>query len=69
MRLPKLPERAPVKITINVSPALQQALSAYAEFYRAVYGEAEPVTELIPAMLQSFIDGDRDFLRRQREAV
>ena len=66
LRLPKLPDRVPVKITISVSPDLNQALSDYAVLYQHTYGQAEPVQELIPAMLASFLEGDRSFARRRR---
>jgi hypothetical protein len=67
LRLPKLPERTPVKITIAVSPELNQALIDYAALYGEVYGQAEPVQELVPAMLARFLDGDKAFTRRRRE--
>lgn len=66
LRLSKLPERTPVKVTISVSPELNQALLDYAALYEETYGQAEPVQELIPAMLASFLDGDRLFARRRR---
>ncbi len=66
LRLAKLPDRTPVKITISISPDLNQALADYAELYRATYDQAEPVQELIPAMLASFLDGDKAFARRRR---
>ncbi len=67
LRLPRLPDRIPVKITISVSPDLNQALAEYAALYQETYGQAEPVQELIPAMLASFLDGDRMFSRRRRD--
>jgi hypothetical protein len=67
LRLRKLPDRTPVKITISISPDLSQALGAYAEIYRDTYGEAEPVQELIPAMLASFLDSDRAFVQRRKK--
>jgi ABC-type microcin C transport system permease subunit YejB len=30
------------------------------------YGQAEPVQDLIPAMLASFLEGDKAFARRRR---
>ena len=66
LRLPKLPDRTPVKITITVAPELNQSLADYAGLYAEVYGRAEPVQELIPAMLASFLDGDKAFARRRR---
>jgi hypothetical protein len=67
LRLARLPDRTPVKITITVSPDLNQALAEYAELYREAYGQGEPVQELIPAMLASFLEGDRAFARRRRK--
>jgi hypothetical protein len=66
IRLPRLPDRTPVKMTISLPPDLNQALSDYATLYSEVYGQPEPVQELIPAMLASFLDGDRLFARRRR---
>ena len=66
LRLKKLPERTPVKITISVSPELHEALAEYGALYQETYGQAEPVQELIPAMLASFLDADRQFARRRR---
>ena len=66
LRLAKLPDRTPVKLTISVSPDLHQGLADYAALYAEMYGEQEPVQELIPAMLASFLDGDRLFARRRR---
>jgi hypothetical protein len=53
-------------VTIIVSPELNQALLDYAALYEESYGQAEPVQELIPAMLASFLDGDKLFARRRR---
>lgn len=70
LKLAKLPDRTPVKITITVSPALKANLDGYAEAYRQAYGEkeAEPVSELIPYILQNFLESDRSFakMRKQR---
>ena len=45
-----------MKITISISPDLSQALGAYAEIYAETYGAVEPVQELIPAMLATFLE-------------
>ncbi|MEQ8393675.1 MAG: DUF2274 domain-containing protein [Gammaproteobacteria bacterium] len=66
LKLSKLPERTPVKVTVTVSPELNRALQAYAELYRETYDEAEPVAELIPYMLESFLAGDRGFAKARR---
>jgi hypothetical protein len=69
LRLPRLPDRTPVRITIIVDPELNQALSDYAAAYAESYGAGKPVAELIPAMLAAFITSDRAFGRRQRSGA
>jgi hypothetical protein len=63
LKLAKLPDRTPVKLTIVITPDLQQALSDYAEIYRSTYGETEAVADLVPFMLCSFLESDRGFAR------
>lgn len=63
LKLGKLPDRTPVKLTITIPPSLQRALQAYAELYRETYGQAEPVTELIPYILESFLASDRSYAK------
>ena len=61
LKLPRLPDRTPVKLAITVTPELHRALADYAAVYAEAYGREESVTELIPAMLAAFLDGDRAF--------
>ncbi len=68
LRLTKIPDRTPVKIMIAVMPDLHQALGEYAELYRQTYGQAESVADLIPYMLQNFLDGDRAFARSRAKS-
>lgn len=63
IKLPQLPDRTPMKLTVSVMPDLHQALSEYAALYAKTYGRDEPVTELIPAMLAAFLESDRTFAR------
>ena len=67
LRLAKLPDRKPVKLSIHVSPELHQSLADYAAAYEQTYGQAETVTELIPAMLASFLESDRGFAQRRKQ--
>jgi hypothetical protein len=69
LRLSKLPDRTPVKVTIAISPRLNQALADYAALYASTYGNDEPVADLIPAMLASFLESDKAFTRWCREVV
>lgn len=63
IRLPKLPDRTPVKLTISVPAELHQSLKDYAELYRAAYDAEEPVQDLIPYMLDVFLQSDRAFAK------
>ena len=63
LKLNRLPDRTPVKLGVTISPELHQSLQAYAIVYEQSYGVAEPLTELISAMLASFLESDRAFLR------
>lgn len=63
LRLAKLPDRTPVKLSISILPDLHQRLQDYAAAYAKHYGSEEPVAELIPAMLMAFLDSDREFAR------
>src|SRR3546814_15228853 len=62
IKLGKLPDRTPVKLTLSILPDLKQALDDYASLYSATYGEEEPVTELIPQMPATFLASDRNFV-------
>jgi len=68
LRLPKLPDRTPVKLTIVLSPQLHADLDRYGEAYEAAYGKQESIVDLIPFMLASFLEGDPAF-RRARKAA
>ena len=69
MRLPKLPDRTPVKLTTTLSPQLAARLRDYADFYAETYGIREEVADLVPFMLQAFLDADADFRRTKRTAI
>ena len=66
LKLPKLPDRTAVRLSINVPPDLHRALVDYAAAYEAAYGQSEAVTDLIPFMLASFLEGDRAFARSRK---
>lgn len=66
LKLARLPDRTPIKLSINAMPDLHQALVDYAAHYARIYGAQEQVTHLIPAMLAGFIESDREF-QRSRE--
>lgn len=69
LKLAKLPDRTPVRITVTVGPDLNRNLQAYAELYRETYGAAESVAELIPYILESFLESDRRFAKARKEGA
>lgn len=68
LKLDKLPDREPAKITFTASPELKAALGDYAEIYRRTYGHKEGVADLIPFMLEAFMNADPGF-KRARKAL
>lgn len=69
LKLSKLPDRTPVKLTINLAPDLFARLNDYAEAYAQIYQAEEPVSELVPAIVAAFLDSDRGFSRVKREVA
>ena len=63
LKLPRIPDRTPVKLTIQIKPDLDAALRDYAAAYEAAYGKAESVSDLVPYMLEMFLESDRSFVR------
>jgi hypothetical protein len=63
LKLAKIPDRKPVKLSINVTPHLHALLTDYADLYRENYGQSESIADLIPYILQSFLDSDRVFAK------
>ncbi len=67
LKLEKLPDRDPVKITFIAGPELKSALGDYAEIYRRAYGQKESVADLIPFMLEAFMSADQSFKRSRKQ--
>lgn len=63
LKLQKLPDRAPIKMTIQILPDLAEALRKYAAAYERAYGKSEAVADLVPYMLTAFLENDREFWR------
>ena len=66
LKLPRLPDRTPVKLAISVLPDLHRALTDYAAMYAEAYGREETIGELIPAMLAAFLESDRTFVSARK---
>jgi hypothetical protein len=69
LKLAKLPDRTPVRITIMVGPDLNRSLHAYAELYREAYGASESVSELVPYMLEAFLKSDHGFAKARKDSA
>ena len=69
LKIAKLPDRTPLKLTISVTAEQSQALHDYAALYQAAYGEAASVAELVPFMLDSFLKSDPAFAKARREGL
>ncbi len=69
LKLAKLPDRMPVKITITVSSELSRALNHYSELYASAYNRTEPVAELIPFMVEAFLESDRGFAKARKSGT
>jgi hypothetical protein len=66
MKLGKLPDRLPVKLQITLAPDLAARLRDYAELYEQTYGVREEPADLVPFMLDAFLDSDPEFRRVTR---
>jgi len=69
LKLAKLPDRTPTRITITVSADLNQALCDYQKLYAATYDTTEKIADLIPFMLEAFLDSDRAFAKARKEGL
>lgn len=67
LKLAKLPDRTPVKITLSLMPDLARSLSDYAAIYNRTYDDKAEMAELIPAMLDAFLSSDRVFAKALKD--
>lgn len=55
IKLSRLPDRTPVRMAVHLPPGLADRLAGYAFYCASCYGVEEPLSELIPAMLEAFL--------------
>lgn len=67
LKLAKLPDRTPIKLTITITPDLAHARGDYATIYNRTYGDKAEVADLVPAMLESFLASDRVFSKARKD--
>lgn len=67
LKLSRLPDRTPVKLTITVTPDLKKSLDAYLTLYQTVHEDPDAgLGDIIPAMLEHFLARDRAFAKAQK---
>ena len=68
LRIGKLPDLTPVKLTVSLEPEVHKMLEDYARIYGDSYGERVKPAELIPAIITGFLAIDNGF-KRARKAL
>ena len=69
LRIAKLPDLTPVKLTVSLEPEVHQMLEDYAQIYNDSYGEAVKPAELVPSMIAGFLATDNGFKRARKALV
>jgi hypothetical protein len=69
LRIAKLPDLTPVKMTIHVEPDVHRMLEDYARIYNERYGESIKPGVLIPSMLATFLASDNGFKKARKALV
>ena len=67
LKLAKLTDTKPSKLSVSLPPDLLSDLEVYANIYEQTYGEKQPVNALIPSMLTGFLASDHGFKKAKRE--
>lgn len=67
LRIGKLPDLTPVKLTITLDPDTHASLEDYAAIYAESYGEKVKPAELVPSMISGFLAGDAGFKRARKD--
>ena len=67
LKLGPLPSRDLFKVTIALSATLRADLIRYAELLAQASGPVHGIEQLIPHMLESFIESDPGFQRAKRQ--
>lgn len=68
LRIGKLPDLTPVKLTVTLDPDTHACLEDYAAIYAESYGEKVKPAELVPSMISGFLASDVAF-KRARKAL
>jgi hypothetical protein len=66
LKLGKLPNRTPVKLTLSIMPDVEDALGDYATIYNARNGVEASPADLSASMLEHFLLNDREFITARK---
>ena len=66
LKIGRIPNRTPVKMTVALEPGLKADIDAYASLYEKSYGEAVASNALVPVMLKAFLASDVGFRRARK---
>jgi len=69
LRIAKLPNLTPIKMTVSLEPELHKTLEDYAQIYSDSYGETVKPAELVPSMIAGFLATDNGFKRARKALV
>ena len=68
LRIAKLPDLTPVKLTVSLEPEIHKMLEDYARIYSDSYGESVRLAELVPSIIAGSLATDNGF-KRARKAL
>lgn len=66
LRIGKLPDLTPVKMTVSLDREIHEMLEDYARIYGESYEEAVKPAELVPSMIAGFLASDNGFKRARK---
>jgi len=69
LRIAKLPNLTPVKMTVSLEPEMHKMLQDYAQIYSSSYGETVKPAELVPSMIAGFLATDNGFKRARKALI
>ena len=69
LRIAKLPNLTPVKLTASLEPKIHKMLEDYARIYSDSYGETVKPAELVPSMISGFLATDNGFKRARKALI
>ncbi len=66
LKMKKIPDRTPVKITLSLSPGVHSDLLKYAEIYQHHHGRSEMPQVLAAQMIEIFMQSDSGFRKAKQ---